>query len=69
MPDTWEDVIKVAKAINNPPKTWGYGPQVGAAAYDAERHCSAMLWAYGGSVFAKDGTTIAVGFRGRRGRC
>jgi len=60
VPDTWEDVLKTAKAINNPPKIWGWGPQVAASAYDAERHRTAMIWAYGGAIMDKDGKTIKL---------
>jgi len=60
VPDTWEDVLNVAKAVSNPPQVWGWGPQVAAAAYDAERHRTAMIWAYGGSIMGKDGTTITL---------
>ena len=60
VPDTWEDVLKTAQAINDPPKIWGWGPQVAATSYDAERHRTAMIWAYGGSIMDKDGTTIKL---------
>jgi multiple sugar transport system substrate-binding protein len=53
VPDTWDDTLKAARAINNPPTVWGWGHQV--APYDGERHCSAMILAYGGAVFSKDG--------------
>jgi len=58
VPDTWEDTLKAARAINDPPNVWGWGHQV--APYDCERHNSAMILAYGGSVFGKDGKGIML---------
>lgn len=58
VPDTWEQLLQVAKAINNPPTVWGWGQQV--APFDGDRHNSAMIISYGGSIFAKDGKTIAL---------
>lgn len=58
IPDTWDDTLKAARAINDPPNVWGWGHQV--APYDGERHCSAMILAYGGSVFSKDGKSITL---------
>ncbi len=60
VPDTWDDLIKAARAINNPPTVWGLGHQVSATAYDAERHNQAMILSYGGAVFSKDGKSIVL---------
>ena len=35
-PETWEDVYKVAKAVTDKGKLWGYGQSLGAPSYDAE---------------------------------
>jgi multiple sugar transport system substrate-binding protein len=58
IPDTWEDTVKAARAVNNPPTVWGWGHQV--APYDGERHNSAMILAYGGAVWSKDGKSITL---------
>ncbi len=58
VPDTYEQLLQAAKAINNPPKVWGWGRQV--APFDGDRHNTALIIAYGGSVFAQDGKTIAL---------
>jgi len=58
VPDTWDDIVKVARALNDPPNVWGWGHQV--APYDGERHNSAMILAYCGSVFSKDGKSITL---------
>ena len=58
VPDTWDDTLKVARALNNPPTVWGWGHQV--APYDGERHNSAMILAYGGAVWSKDGKTTTL---------
>jgi multiple sugar transport system substrate-binding protein len=59
-PETWEDLLEAARKMNNPPTVWGWGPQVSNKAYDAERHLMAMIWAFGGSLFAEDGETVVV---------
>ncbi len=58
IPDTWADTLTVARAINNPPTVWGWGHQV--APYDGERHNSAMILAYGGAVWSKDGKSVTL---------
>jgi multiple sugar transport system substrate-binding protein len=60
LPETWEDVIAVAKAINNPPTIWGYGEQLGTASYDAEISLTSQLASYGASPFGEDGKTINI---------
>lgn len=64
VPDTWEDVLKTAIAINNPPEIWGWGPQV--AEFDGERHRTSMIWAYGGSIMDKDGKIITLDSKATR---
>lgn len=66
VPETWEDVIAVAKAINNPPTIWGYGEQLGTASYDAEISLTSQLASYGASPFAADGKTINIDNDGTR---
>jgi multiple sugar transport system substrate-binding protein len=64
-PDTWEQVFSMAKTVNNPPSVWGLGMQVGSN-YDTEDQMGALLWAYGSSVFGKDGKTIMLDTPGTR---
>ncbi len=66
LPETWEEVIAVAKAINNPPTIWGYGEQLGTASYDAEISLTSQLASYGASPFAEDGKTINIDNDGTR---
>jgi multiple sugar transport system substrate-binding protein len=66
VPETWEDVIAVAKAINNPPTIWGYGEQLGTASYDAEVSLTSQLASYGASPFAEDGKAINIDNDGTR---
>lgn len=66
VPETWEEVIAVAKAINNPPTIWGYGEQLGTASYDAEISLTSQLASYGASPFAEDGKTINIDNDGTR---
>ena len=56
-PDSWEDVVKVAKATTDTGKVWGWGAQIGTASYDSEYALLAMFASYGASPFAADGKT------------
>ncbi len=58
IPDTWEDTVKAARAINNPPTVWGWGHQV--VEFDGERHNHSMILSYGGAIFSKDGLSITL---------
>ncbi|MCG3778599.1 MAG: putative ABC transporter-binding protein [Nitrospira sp.] len=55
IPETWEDVVKVAKAITVPGQFWGYGAQIGTPSWDSEVQISSQLFAYGASTWDKDG--------------
>jgi multiple sugar transport system substrate-binding protein len=56
-PETWEDVYKVAKAVTEKGKLWGYGQSLGAPSYDAEISLMTMLASYGSSPYAADTKT------------
>ncbi len=56
-PETWEDVYKVAAAVTDKGKVWGYGQQLGTPSYDAEVSLLTMLASYGASPYAQDGKT------------
>ena len=55
LPDTWEDVVKVAKAITEPGKFWGLGFQMGTPSWDSEVQLSSLLWAYGAKTWDEQG--------------
>lgn len=60
VPETWEDVYAVAKAVTDKGKVWGYGQQLGTPSYDAEISLLSMLASYGSSPYAADGKTPAL---------
>jgi multiple sugar transport system substrate-binding protein len=55
LPETWEDVAKVAKAITVPGKFWGLGFQAGTPSWDSEVEFSSTLWAYGAKTWDEQG--------------
>jgi len=55
LPDTWQDVLDVAKAVNKPGEMWGWGMQMGTPSWDSEVSFTAKLWAHGGSTWDKEG--------------
>ena len=55
LPDTWEDVMEVAKAVNKPGEVWGWGMQMGTPSWDSEVALTSKLWAYGASTWDKNG--------------
>jgi ABC-type glycerol-3-phosphate transport system substrate-binding protein len=56
LPDTWEDVLAVAQAINDPTNQfWGWGKQMGTPSWDSEVSFTAMLWAFGGKTWDEEG--------------
>ena len=65
-PETWEDVVKVAKAVTDKGKIWGYGMQLGTPSYDAEVSLLSMLASYGSSPYAADGKTPNLNNEGTR---
>ena len=56
-PETWAEVVTVAKAITEKGRLWGYGAQLGTASYDAEISMLSMLASYGASPYAADART------------
>ena len=55
LPETWDQVVEVAKAITVPGEFWGWGPQVGTPSYDSEVHLSSTMWAYGAKTWDESG--------------
>ena len=55
LPETWEDVMEVSKAITVPGEFWGFGLQIGTPSWDSEVECSSTLWAYGATTWDKEG--------------
>lgn len=55
LPETWQDVLDVAKAITVPGEFWGWGPQLGTASWDSEVACTSKLWAHGARTWDKEG--------------
>jgi len=53
-PDTWDDVLKAAKAITVPGEFWGWGSVVSAST-DGQDSLTAKLWAYGAAPWSADG--------------
>jgi ABC-type glycerol-3-phosphate transport system substrate-binding protein len=56
LPETWEDVVTIAQAINDPDNQfWGWGKQIGTPSWDSEVSFTSMLWAYGGKTWDEEG--------------
>lgn len=56
LPDTWEEAIALAAAINAPEDNfWGMGMQVGTPSWDSEVQFTAILWSYGGKTWDEEG--------------
>ncbi len=55
LPETWDDVVNVAKKITDPAKFWGWGAQVGTPSWDSEVEFSSTLWAYGATTWDAQG--------------
>ncbi|MCE7981704.1 MAG: extracellular solute-binding protein [Caldilinea sp. CFX5] len=56
LPETWEDVLTIAQAINDPDNQfWGWGKQMGTPSWDSEVSFTAMLWAFGGKTWDEEG--------------
>lgn len=51
IPETWEDVLAVAKEITVPGEFWGWGSQVGTPSWDSEVAFTSKLWSYGGKTW------------------
>ena len=66
VPETWEDVYAVAKALTDKGKVWGYGQQLGTPSYDSEISLLTMLASYGSSPYAADGKTTNLNNAGTR---
>lgn len=66
VPETWEDVYTVAKALTDKGKVWGYGQQLGTPSYDAEISLLTMLASYGASPYAADSKTLNLNKPGTR---
>jgi len=56
LPETWDDVLAVAQAINDPDNQfWGWGKQMGTPSWDSEVSFTAMLWSFGGKTWDEEG--------------
>ncbi len=55
LPETWDQVVEVAKAITVPGEFWGWGPQVGTPSWDSEVSFSSTMWAYGARTWDESG--------------
>ena len=66
IPETWEEVYAVAKAVTEKGKVWGYGQQLGTPSYDAEISLLSMLASYGASPYGADGKTLNLNKEGTR---
>ena len=56
VPETWEEVLTVAKAINSPDdQFWGWGMQMGTPSWDSEVAFTAKLWSFGGRTWDEEG--------------
>ncbi len=51
-PETWEEVLQVAKALHNPPAVYGIGLPGAAGAGEL---LTEMIWAYGGALYDEEG--------------
>jgi len=56
IPETWDDVMAAAKAINDPANQfWGWGMQMGTPSWDSEVSFTAMLWSFAGKTWDEQG--------------
>ncbi len=58
VPETWDDVIAAAEALNDPPNRWGIALPTGESLY-GDQVMTSILFANGGTVMAK-GNQLAV---------
>jgi len=54
-PATWDEFMKVSKAVNKPPNFYAYGYTMGTTA-DCNNHFLGTLWTFGGQLQNPDGT-------------
>ena len=55
LPETWDDVFEVAKAIQEPGEFWGWGMQMGTPSWDSEVAFTSKLWSFGGQTWDEEG--------------
>lgn len=56
LPETWEDTVAIAEAINDPENQfWGWGMQIGTPSWDSEVQFTSLLWSYGGRTWDEEG--------------
>ncbi len=60
IPATWEEYAQTMLAAQNPPETYGAGIALNKEAGDCNSTYTMMLYAYGASYVAEDGTTIVI---------
>ena len=56
---TWNDFTEACKKINNPPKFYAWGMQLGRCT-DAHSNILAVIWAHGGKLVEADGKTVPL---------
>lgn len=57
IPRTWDEFLKTAKAVANPPKVYSYGLTMGNTR-DAEVFLTQILWSFGMEMVSKDGKKV-----------
>ena len=60
IPTTWQEYADTLKAAQTPPDMYGSGIPLNKQATDGESTFSMMLYSFGGSFVAEDGTTVVV---------
>jgi len=61
LPESWEDVLTVAKKTTMPgKKIYGFGQGLSGTDADADKWFRTMLWSYGGGMQSIDGKTITL---------
>jgi len=55
IPETWDEVFEVAKAIHEPGELWGWGMQMGTPSWDSEVAFTSKLWSFGGKTWDEEG--------------
>lgn len=51
VPETWDDLLANAKALNNPPKMYGIVQRGARGTFDVTYDVLPYLWSYGGGIF------------------
>jgi multiple sugar transport system substrate-binding protein len=57
---TFDELLKWAKALNQPGQVYGWGQILGQPAESARQELCGYLLGFGGSVYGKDGKTVTI---------